>query len=105
MHIIRFLTTLPLRLRSVFRRRRVEQELDEEIKYHLDRQMEEFIAKGLTPEEARYATLQRFRAVEQRKEECRDVRNLSSIEHVGRDIRYAARGLIKNPGFTCAAVL
>jgi predicted permease len=105
MHVIRFLTTLPLRLRSVFRRRRVEQELDEEIKYHLDRQMEEFIAKGLTPEEARYATLRRFRAVEQRKEECRDVRNVSSIEHVGRDIRYAARGLIKNPGFTCAAVL
>jgi hypothetical protein len=47
---------IPLRLRSLFRRRQVEQELDEELQYHIERQIEENIAKGMTPEEARYAT-------------------------------------------------
>jgi hypothetical protein len=46
-----------LRLRSLFRRSQVEQELDEELSYHLDRQIEEHIAKGMTPEEARYAAM------------------------------------------------
>ena len=49
--------TVPLRLRSLFRRAQVEQELDEELRYHIDRQTEEHIAKGMTPEEARYAAL------------------------------------------------
>jgi hypothetical protein len=73
MRFTRWFYTIPLRLRSLFRRRQVEQELDEELRYHLDRQIEEHIAKGLTPIEARYAALRALGGIEQRKEECRDM--------------------------------
>jgi hypothetical protein len=56
MRIKRWFYTIPLRLRSLFRRRQIEQELDEELRYHLERQIEELIAKGVTEEEARYMT-------------------------------------------------
>jgi hypothetical protein len=52
--------TVPLRLRSPFRRDRVEQELDEELRYHIERQIEENVAKGMTPEDARYALWRRL---------------------------------------------
>ena len=86
-------------------RGRVEEELDDEIRYHLDRQIQDNIAKGLSPEEARRAALRRFGGMEQRKEECRDARGVNVLENLARDVRYALRGLIKNPGFTCAAIL
>jgi predicted permease len=105
MHFERWFRVLRLRLWSLFRPRRVEQELDEEIHYHIDRQVQEFIAKGLTPEEARYAALRKFNAVDQRREECRDVRGVRFVENLGHDIRYALRSFVKNPGFTCAAIL
>ena len=54
----------PLRLRSLFRRRQVEQELDEELRYHIERQIEEHISKGMTEEEARYAALHAMGGVE-----------------------------------------
>lgn len=56
--------TVPLRLRSLFRRAQVEQELDEEFRYHLERQIEEHITKGMTPGEARYAGLRARRSRE-----------------------------------------
>jgi VIT1/CCC1 family predicted Fe2+/Mn2+ transporter len=71
--------TVPLRLRSLFRRRQVEQELDEEIRYHLERQIEERIAQGMTPEEARHAALRAMGGIERRKEECRDMGLAASI--------------------------
>ena len=64
---------LPLRLRSLFRRRRVEQELDEELQFHLDRKTEEFIAQGLPPQHARQAALRAMDGLTRRKEECRDM--------------------------------
>jgi FtsX-like permease family protein len=70
---------VPLRLRSLLSRARVEQELEEEIRYHLERQIEEHIAKGITPEEARLAALHALGGVEQRKEECRDMRRRNEI--------------------------
>jgi len=65
---------IPLRLRSLFRRRRVEQELNEELQFHLEQKIEEGIAKGLHPKEARYAAMRAMDGLEQRKEEMRDTR-------------------------------
>jgi len=68
--------TAPLRLRSIFRRRRVEQELDEELQFHLDQKIEEGIAAGLAPAEARRRALLAMGGLEQRKEEVRDTRRV-----------------------------
>jgi macrolide transport system ATP-binding/permease protein len=105
MRIKHWFYTVPLRLRSIFRRRQVEQELDEELQYHIERQIEENIAKGMAPEEARYAALRAIGGFEQRKEECRDMRRVRLIEDLARDLRYGLRTLRKSPVFTAAAAL
>ncbi len=105
MRIRHWFYTLPLRLRSLFRRARVEQELDEELRYHLKRQIEEHIARGMTPEEARYAALRAMGGVERRKEECRDMRHVRWIENLAQDLRYALRTLFRNPVFSVVVLL
>jgi macrolide transport system ATP-binding/permease protein len=96
---------LRIRLRSLTRRETVEQELDEELRYHLERQIEEEMARGLSAEDARHAALRSIDRFEQRKEECRDMRGFNFIDNFAKDARYALRQLRKNPGFTCTAIL
>lgn len=102
---MRWARKLGLRLRSLFRSRRVDQELTEELQYHLERLIADHIAGGASPAGARYAALREMGAIEGRKEECRDARGLSLIEAAGRDLRDAGRQLRKYPLFTAAAVL
>ncbi|MGI9075078.1 MAG: ADOP family duplicated permease [Bryobacteraceae bacterium] len=93
-----------LRLRSLFAHKRVEQELDEELRYHLERQIDENVAAGMKPEAARYAALRSIKDIEQRKEQCRDMRGLNVFDNAVQDFRYAIRQLRKNPGFACTAI-
>ncbi len=100
----RWFYKLQLRLRSLFLRRRVESELSEELQYHLERQIEENIAAGMDPQEARYAATRMLGGIDQRKEECRDARGVSLLENGASDLRYGLRMLRKNPGFGFAVI-
>ena len=105
MRFERWFYTLPLRMRSLFRRNQVEHELDEEVRYHLERQTAEHVANGMTPEEARVAALRAFGGVAQHKEAARDERRLNVIDNLFKDLHYTVRAFLKNPGFTAVVIL
>ncbi|QHS52825.1 ABC transporter permease [Edaphobacter sp. 12200R-103] len=93
-----------LRLRH-FVLRREEQDLDEELAFHLDRMTEEYIASGMSPAEAHRQARIAFGGVERSRQECRESRPGFWIEVLGQDVRYALRGFRRNPVFTLAVVL
>ena len=93
------------RLRALVRKGEKERELDEELRYHLEREIEQNIRGGMSPEEARYAALRAFGGMEQSKEECREARGVRFLEDLSQDMRYGARMLLRKPGFTLIAVL
>jgi predicted permease len=101
----RLFTLIRLRLRSLLHRAEADQELDEELQYHLDRQVDEGLAAGLTPQEARAAALRALGAITQNKEACRDQRRVGWLEDLARDLRQGARSMRNNLGFSAVAVL
>jgi predicted permease len=99
------LSDLRYRLRALFRRNTVEQELTDELLFHIERESAKLEATGLSAEEARRQARLTFGGVEQIKELSRDGRGLSWLEAIGQDLRYALRALRRTPAFTLAVVI
>jgi predicted permease len=97
------LVSLLTAVRGLAQRRRAEREMDEELRFHVEMEIESNIARGLSPAEARRVALRDFGGVVQTKEAIRDVRALP-VESMAQDARHALRVLAARPGFAMAVV-
>jgi putative ABC transport system permease protein len=94
-----------IRIRSLFRRNTVERELDDELRFHLDQQVEKFIQSGMSSQEAQRRARLMFGGTEEIKEECREARGVLFVENLLPDLRCGLRTMRKSPGFTAVVVL
>src|SRR5258706_2657878 len=100
-----FFGTFIRRVAALFRRRRLEDDLDEELRSHLEMAIELNMGKGMSAEDARREALRSFGGIEQTKEIYRDQRGLPMIETALQDLRFGSRMLRRSPGFSILAIL
>jgi len=98
-------TRIATRWRALVARAREEQELDEELHFHLEMEMAARLRAGMTPAAARRTALRDFGGLERYKEECRDARGVSLLDAGVADLRGAWRSLRNSPAFTSVVVL
>lgn len=99
------LNDLSFRLRSLLRRGTVERELEDELQFHFDEQVEKHMRAGLTREEAARRTRLEFGGLSQVKEDLRQSRGIPFLETMARDVTFALRQLRRTPGFTVTVLL
>ncbi|HEY6122408.1 MAG TPA: permease prefix domain 1-containing protein [Pyrinomonadaceae bacterium] len=92
-------------MRALFRSEELERELDDELRFHLERDTAQNLQTGMSAEDARLAALRSFGGFEQSKEECRDARCVSVLQEMSQDLRYALRILRKHPAFAAVSVI
>jgi predicted permease len=102
---MRWWHTFGLRVRSLVRRKQVEDELDEELRFHLDQQIAENVRAGMSSRDARASALRELGSVTLIKDQSRDELGLRLIDQLRQDGRYAFRALLKTPSFSVVAVL
>jgi putative ABC transport system permease protein len=96
---------LLFRLQTLFRCHAAERELDDELRFHLERQIGKYLKSGMSEKGATRRARLEFGGIDQVKDECRDARGISFVETLMQDMRYAARTLLRSPAFTACAVL
>ena len=99
------LDRLKRRWRALFRKEQLERELEDEMRFHLERETAQNLRHGMNPDDAHYSALKSFGPMERSKEECRDARGVRLIEEFVQDLRYGRRLLAKNPGVTLIAII
>ncbi len=102
---MRFTRVIGHRFRSLFRRVDADADLQRELDVHLDQLTKEYVSAGMTERDAALAARREFGSVESTKEQCRDMRRVSLVDDLLKDLAYAARLLLRSPGFTLTAVL